>query len=494
MTLSIVSPNASCSAILSSFASLLNLPVSVAEGAVPTPQLLAAVSSLSGKTDTVSIAGWSPVLSHLCSLTSTPALLPSNAAEAAAADGFVSSFSNSLSPLLPLDALPAYHASVVAELLGSLQSHLGARTYLADARGSYADVFAVLSLHQVSLKGADLAKAGENVRRFYNTVAPLLKVPVIEEKEKEEKPAKGAAKGGAPAAGGGSAAPLAEDSPLRSSNAILASLAAQKMPHSVLSHAAAFTSDELNAAAPGLSHTKNLFLKDKKHGYFMVTALHDSDTNAKIMTKAMGLTGANPRMGSEDDLLKLLGAKKGMLGPMCVSCDAESKVRFVLDSRLLDCATVYSHPSDNTLSVGMSPEHVKQFVEATGHEVAVVDFPLKGEAAAAPAKGAEKGKGGKAAKEAPKKKQTKDGETLLKLQYKKMSEFHDWYSDVITLSEMISYYDISGCYILRPWSYKIWDSIQNWFNGKLEPMGVENACVRRASEAERRSAERSGAK
>jgi len=49
-----------------------------------------------------------------------------------------------------------------------------------------------------------------------------------------------------------------------------------------------------------------------------------------------------------------------------------------------------------------------------------------------------------------------------------------WYSDVIVLSEMISYYDISGCYILRPWSYKIWDLIQNWFNGEIEKYDVEN--------------------
>ncbi|EEC43698.1 predicted protein [Phaeodactylum tricornutum CCAP 1055/1] len=40
---------------------------------------------------------------------------------------------------------------------------------------------------------------------------------------------------------------------------------------------------------------------------------------------------------------------------------------------------------------------------------------------------------------------------------------------------MISYYDISGCYILRPWSYKMWELIQVWFNAKIEDMGVENA-------------------
>jgi hypothetical protein len=25
---------------------------------------------------------------------------------------------------------------------------------------------------------------------------------------------------------------------------------------------------------------------------------------------------------------------------------------------------------------------------------------------------------------------------------------------------MIEYYDVSGCYILRPWSYAIWESIK----------------------------------
>ena len=42
-----------------------------------------------------------------------------------------------------------------------------------------------------------------------------------------------------------------------------------------------------------------------------------------------------------------------------------------------------------------------------------------------------------------------------------------WYSDVIVLSEMISYYDISGCYILRPWSYKIWNLMQLWFDEQV---------------------------
>lgn len=38
---------------------------------------------------------------------------------------------------------------------------------------------------------------------------------------------------------------------------------------------------------------------------------------------------------------------------------------------------------------------------------------------------------------------------------------------VITKSEMIEYYDVSGCYILRPWSFFIWEVIQVSYNDEV---------------------------
>ena len=38
---------------------------------------------------------------------------------------------------------------------------------------------------------------------------------------------------------------------------------------------------------------------------------------------------------------------------------------------------------------------------------------------------------------------------------------------------MIDYYDISGCYILRPWAYSIWESIQGFFDGAIKEIGVQ---------------------
>jgi prolyl-tRNA synthetase len=40
---------------------------------------------------------------------------------------------------------------------------------------------------------------------------------------------------------------------------------------------------------------------------------------------------------------------------------------------------------------------------------------------------------------------------------------------------MLDYYDISGCYILRPWGYAIWEGVQRFFDGLIKSHGVENA-------------------
>ena len=53
----------------------------------------------------------------------------------------------------------------------------------------------------------------------------------------------------------------------------------------------------------------------------------------------------------------------------------------------------------------------------------------------------------------------------------KLGDFARWYTDTITKSEMIDYYeDVSGCYVLRPWSFRIWEQIQRWFDDKIKEL------------------------
>jgi prolyl-tRNA synthetase len=164
---------------------------------------------------------------------------------------------------------------------------------------------------------------------------------------------------------------------------------------------------------------------------------------------------------------------------LCIVNDASKEVTLVLDKALMDYDYIHSHPLQNDKSVKISPAVLKEYMSKAGVEPVVVDFGTGAGADAGAAGGKapanrpseakppkekkEKSEGGEQ-KKANNKKTTKKGETLLALQWKKDENFPGWYSDVIVLSEMISYYDISGCYILRPWSYKIWDLMQQWFN------------------------------
>lgn len=70
--------------------------------------------------------------------------------------------------------------------------------------------------------------------------------------------------------------------------------------------------------------------------------------------------------------------------------------------------------------------------------------------------------------------QTGKKQTKLGIESKKETNFANWYTEVITRGEMVEYYDVSGCYIFRPWSYAIWESIQSFFDKKIKSIGVEN--------------------
>merc|ERR1719361_2663223 len=57
----------------------------------------------------------------------------------------------------------------------------------------------------------------------------------------------------------------------------------------------------------------------------------------------------------------------------------------------------------------------------------------------------------------------------------KESQFGDWYKEIVTKCDLIDYTDISGCYVLRPLSYFIWEQIQNFMDAEIKKLGVSNA-------------------
>uniref|UniRef100_A0A915NA78 Uncharacterized protein n=1 Tax=Meloidogyne javanica TaxID=6303 RepID=A0A915NA78_MELJA len=45
---------------------------------------------------------------------------------------------------------------------------------------------------------------------------------------------------------------------------------------------------------------------------------------------------------------------------------------------------------------------------------------------------------------------------------------------LVTKSELIDDYNLSGFYILRPWAFSIWESVQKYMGEHFQEIGVKN--------------------
>jgi len=142
-------------------------------------------------------------------------------------------------------------------------------------------------------------------------------------------------------------------------------------------HAPVFTVEEAAAlydSQPG-GHTKNLFLKDKKDGLWLVTLRDDLKVDLNALAKMLG----SPRFsfGSAELLIATLGVEPGSVTPFAVMNDAEGKVRLVLDAGMLALAPLNFHPLRNDRTTAVTAADLLAFARATGHEPLIVEIPTR---------------------------------------------------------------------------------------------------------------------
>lgn len=58
---------------------------------------------------------------------------------------------------------------------------------------------------------------------------------------------------------------------------------------------------------------------------------------------------------------------------------------------------------------------------------------------------------------------------------KKDQKPSEWYTQVVKKAELAKYAEVKGCMIIKPYGMKLWESIKEEFNEKIEDTGVENA-------------------
>ena len=138
--------------------------------------------------------------------------------------------------------------------------------------------------------------------------------------------------------------------------------------HATVTHPPLFTveqSQALRGKIPG-GHTKNLFLKDKKDALFLVTALEDAAIELKSLHRRLG-AGGRFSFGSADLMLESLGVEPGAVTPFGALNDLQHRVTIVLDTALMEHATINCHPLVNTMTTSIARADLVRFLTATGH-------------------------------------------------------------------------------------------------------------------------------
>jgi Ala-tRNA(Pro) deacylase len=140
------------------------------------------------------------------------------------------------------------------------------------------------------------------------------------------------------------------------------------IPHRTVKHPPLFTVEQsraLRGQIPG-GHTKNLFLRDKKHAIYLVVALENSEIDLKSLHRRLGASGRFS-FGSSDLMQEVLGVAPGAVTPFGVINDNEGRVTVVLDAPMMEHATLNYHPLDNTMTTSIARDDLVKFLESTGH-------------------------------------------------------------------------------------------------------------------------------
>jgi Ala-tRNA(Pro) deacylase len=120
-------------------------------------------------------------------------------------------------------------------------------------------------------------------------------------------------------------------------------------------------------------HIKNLFVRDKKRRYWLITVPEDAAVDLKALRRIIGASG-NLSFGTAEALWDLLGVRPGAVTPFAVMNDAASNVTFAFERTLLAETMINAHPLHNEATIAVTPDEVIRFVADCGHPPLLFDL------------------------------------------------------------------------------------------------------------------------
>ncbi|XP_062146720.1 uncharacterized protein LOC133854498 [Alnus glutinosa] len=122
----------------------------------------------------------------------------------------------------------------------------------------------------------------------------------------------------------------------------------------------------------GLS--KNLFLKDKKNRFYIVSALADTKVDLKVLSQRLGLGKAGLRMAPEEALGKVLQVPLGCVTPFALVNDSARHVSLLLDQGFKGQGRCLFHPLSNDMTISLNACELDKFLRSIGRDSSYVDI------------------------------------------------------------------------------------------------------------------------
>ncbi|KAI5888749.1 prolyl-tRNA synthetase [Schizophyllum commune H4-8] len=263
-------------------------------------------------------------------------------------------------------------------------------------------------------------------------------------------------------------------------DAVTKSLASLSIQPRAVEHAAADTPDAWREAVKGAGAAPESFELIKVLVYkpktaksatpvpAVVIARESTETQTSAIGKKFGLKDL--RVANDDLMREFLTVDRTAVSPLALNSTTYPKVFTIVDASIESSPGPFAvralSSSSTVLLSGKELFAYLKSLETAEQKLNVVDFAeLNSGAPVVPPAGPAK------AKEDAK----IEGAVQIAIGVKKEVDFAAWYTNVLLKADMLDYYSVSGCYILKPWSYSIWEEIQDWFNKEIKKLGVQNS-------------------
>jgi len=162
---------------------------------------------------------------------------------------------------------------------------------------------------------------------------------------------------------------------LRVEERLFADMASLDIAYKVHEHPAVFTVEESRAIKTDIDclHTKNLFLKDAKGAFFLLTVPAEARVDLKSVPAAIGSKRLS--FGKPDDMERLIGLTPGSVTPLGMINAAPDRITLVLDAELAVQAPVGVHPLRNTATVTLAGTNILRLARHWGHTPHAMAIP-----------------------------------------------------------------------------------------------------------------------